>query len=266
MGYSYKGSISFGLVYIPITLHNCVKNNDVSFNLLDKKTMSRVKYKKTCIDCGDREVSQEDIVKGFEYEDGKYVIFEEEDFEKIKSQKDKNITIQQFVNVDEIDPIYYDKPYYVSPAGADRAFGLLCKAMEEENKVGIAKTVLGTKETLIAIRAKNGQMLLNTLFFYEEIQNNPAKDTKMEIDKNELDLAKTIITNMAKPFEPEVFKDEYNEKIQKAILDKIAGKQIAAPKERADNQIANLMEALQASLNSFGKQTAKKETKLKKAQ
>ena len=103
MAYSYKGSISFGLVYIPVTLHSTIKENDIGFNMIDKKTMSRVKYKKTCADCEGREVKQEDIVKGFEYEDGKYVIFEDKDFEKIKSKKDKNITIEKFVNLSEVD-------------------------------------------------------------------------------------------------------------------------------------------------------------------
>ena len=117
MAYSYKGSISFGLVYIPVTLHSAVKDNSIGFNMIDKKTMSRVKYKKTCADCDGREVKQEDIVKGFEYEDGKYVIFENNDFDKLKSKKDKNITIEKFVNLSEVDPIYFDKPYYVVPHG-----------------------------------------------------------------------------------------------------------------------------------------------------
>ncbi len=178
MAYSYKGSISFGLVYIPVTLHSTIKNNDIGFNMIDKKTMSRVKYKKTCADCDGREVRQEDIVKGYEYEEGKYVLFDEKDFEKLKSKKDKNITIEQFVNLAEIDPLYFDKPYYVAPTGAEKAFSVLLSAMEEEGKAAVAKTVLGTKETLIAIRAKDGQMLLNTLFFAEEVTKNPAKEIK----------------------------------------------------------------------------------------
>lgn len=105
--------------------------------------MSRVKYKKTCADCEGREVKQEDIVKGFEYEDGKYVIFEEKDFEKIKTKKDKNITIEKFVNLSEVDPLYFDKPYYVVPTGAEKAFAVLLTAMEQGGNAAIAKTVLG---------------------------------------------------------------------------------------------------------------------------
>lgn len=248
MAYSYKGSISFGLVYIPISLHNSIKENDIGFNMIDKKTMSRVKYKKTCADCDGREVKQEDIVKGFEYEEGKYVIFEESDFEKIKSKKDKNITIEKFVDLNQVDPLYFDKPYYVVPTGAEKAFTVLLKAMEEENKAAVAKTVLGTKETLILIRAKDGQMLLNTLFFEEEVTKNPAKEIKAQGSEQELKMAKAIIEGMTGDFNPEEYKDEYRAKIQEAIERKIAGKEIAAPKEKEIGTVANLMDALKKSL------------------
>ena len=177
MAYSYKGSISFGLVYIPIKLHSSIKNNDIGFNMIDKKSLSRIKYKKTCVDCDNREVKNEDVVKGYEYEDGKYVIFEDKDFEKIKTKKDENINIECFVDISEIDPLYFDRPFYVMPTGANHAFKILLRAMELEHKVAIAKTVLGTKETLIAIRAKNGEMLLNTLFFFEEVRKIGKSET-----------------------------------------------------------------------------------------
>lgn len=248
MAYSYKGSISFGLVYIPITLYNTIKDNSIGFNMIDKKTMSRVKYKKTCADCDGREVKNEDIVKGYEYEEGKYVIFEEKDFEKIKTKKDKNITIEKFVNASEVDPLYFDKPYYVVPTGAEKAYSVLLKAMEEENKAAIAKTVLGEKETLIMIRAKNGQMLLNTLFFQEEVQNNPAKDLNEKSNEQELKMAKAIIEGMSGKFDPKEYKDEYIEKVKTAIERKIAGKEIVSPKEGREPKVIDLMEALKKSL------------------
>lgn len=259
MAYSYKGSISFGLVYIPITLHSSVKDNDISFNMLDRKSMSRIKYKKTCVDCDNKEVKNEDIVKGFEYEDGKYVIFDDKDFEKLKTKKDKNINIECFVNLDEIDPLYFDRPFYVNPTGAEKAFKILLKAMEEENKAAIAKTVLGTKESLIAIRAKDGQMLLNTLFFQEEVQENPAEDLDLSIPSSaaELKMAKTIISEMTEKFQPEKYHDEYRERLLKAIDQKISGKQIVRPKEKAPVKIANLLDALKLSLENV--ETNKKE-------
>ncbi len=259
MAYSYKGSISFGLVYIPITLHSSVKDNDISFNMLDRKSMSRIKYKKTCVDCDNKEVKNEDIVKGFEYEDGKYVIFDDKDFEKLKTKKDKNINIECFVSLDEIDPLYFDRPFYVNPTGAEKAFKILLKAMEEENKAAIAKTVLGTKESLIAIRAKDGQMLLNTLFFQEEVQENPAEDLDLSVPSSaaELKMAKTIISEMTEKFQPEKYHDEYRERLLEAIEQKISGKQIVRPKEKAPVKVANLLDALKLSLENV--ETNKKE-------
>ncbi len=265
MAYSYKGSLSFGLIYIPITLHISVKNNDIGFNMLDKNTMSRVQYKKTCTACGGREVKQEDIVKGYEYEEGKYVVFEESDFEKIKAPKDKSINIERFVNISDIDPIYYDKCYYINPTGGEKAFSLLLQAMESKNKVGIAKTVLGTKETLIAIRVKGGKMLLNTLFFDDEILTNPTKQIKEEVKEAELNMAKMIIDGMSGVFEPKLYKDEYQEKIKQAIEEKISGKEISKPKQDKEHNVADLMEALQLTLKSTQKSMTLQKPKKKAA-
>ncbi|MBQ3494882.1 MAG: Ku protein [Clostridia bacterium] len=248
MAYSYKGAIAFGLVYIPITLSICVKEHNIGFNMLEKKTKSRVKYKKTCVDCNNKEVKNEDIVKGYQYEKDKYVIFTDKDFEKLKTPKDKNITIEKFVDVKEVDPIYYDKAYYVKPGGADKAYNVLLKAMQEQNKVAIAKTVLGTKETLILIRAIDGKMIVFTLYFKSEIQKAPANEAS-KITKKELDLAKNLINQMTGKFEPEKYKDEYYEKVKKAIKRKINGNEIVEAKFEAEPvKIINLMEALQKSL------------------
>ncbi len=247
MAYSYKTSLNFGLVYIPVTLHSAVRENDVGFRMIDKKTMSRVRYVKTCEDCGGKPVRQEDIVKGFEYEDGKYVVFEESDFEKLKTKKDKNITIEKFVDIAEVDPLYFDKPYYVVPTGAEKAFAVLLSAMQEEGKAAVAKTILGTKETLIMIRAKDGQMLLNTLFFAEEITANPVKELVNGGEK-ELQMAKAIIESMTGEFRAEEYKDEYRERLQAAIERKISGKEIVSPKEKGNGSVSNLMEALTKSL------------------
>lgn len=257
MAYSYKGSISFGFVYIPITLHASTQEHGISFHLLDKKTKSRVKYKKTCVDCKDKEIKNEDIIKGYEYEKGKYVLFDDDDFEKIKSIKEKSIVIEQFVNLDEIDPIYYQKAYYVVPTGAEKAYYLLLQAMEQENKAGLAKSIIGTKENLIIIRAKNHQMILNTLFFEDEIKSNPNQEITEKVTQAELKLAKTLIQEMTAPFKPKQYKDEYHQKIKKAIEAKIAGKKIVAVKEKAQVPIVDLMEALKNSL----KQTKKTKTK-----
>lgn len=246
---SYKGAISFGLVYIPISLSVSIKENDIGFNMLDKRTMSRIKYKKTCVDCENKEVNSEDIVKGYQYEKDKYVIFTDKDFEKLKSEKDKNVVIQQFVDLEEVDPIYYDKSYYVYPTDGEKAFNVLLEAMEKQNKAGIAKTVLGAKETLILLRVKNKKMLASTLYFQSEIQKSP-EIKKTKVDVKELKLAINLIEQMTAPFKPEQYKDEYNEKIKKAIKQKIAGKQIVETKNKSEpTEVIDLMDALKQSLN-----------------
>lgn len=250
MAYSFKGNISFGLVYIPITLHASAKTNDIGFNMIDKKTMSRIKYKKTCNECNGREVKNEDIVKGYEYEKDKYVIFDDNDFEKIRTKKDKNIIIEQFVKLEEIDPIYYDKCYYISPIGGEKAFALLITALESENKVGIAKCILGNKEALVSIRAQKGQLFLNTLHFAEQIQKNPAGKSEESTSAKELKLAKEIIKSMTSKFNIKNYEDEYRKRVLSAIERKINGKQVIKAKEQKETKIVNLMDALQASLKN----------------
>ena len=172
------------------------------------------------------------------------------------------------MNLSEVDPLYFDKPYYVVPSGAEKAFSVLVSAMEEERKAAIAKTVLGTKETLIMIRAKDGQMLLNTLFFEEEVTKNPAKETKEKGNEQELKMAKAIIEGMSGKFTPEEYKDEYREKVQEAIERKIAGKEIVSPKENRNNTPAELMDALMKSLSGLQtpKTAKKKPPEIRKAQ
>lgn len=246
---AYKGALTFGLVYIPVTLDVTVKNNDIGFNLLDKNTMSRIKYKKTCVDCDNKEVKNENIVKGYRYEKDKYVIFTDEDFEKLKSKKDKNIVIEQFVDLKEVDPIYFDKSYFVSPSSGERAFNVLLSAMEKQKKAGIARAVLGTKESLFLIWVQSGVMMASTLYFYDEIQKKP-EIKKVKIDTSELKLATTLIEQMTKKFDIEKYKDEYTEKVKKAIKQKIAGKEIAKVKETfVPENVVDLMEALKKSLS-----------------
>lgn len=261
MAYSIKSSISFGLVYIPVSLYPCAKNNDISFNLIDKKTLSRVKYKRTCVDCDGKELKPEDIVKGYEYDDGSYVILEDKDFEKIKSKRDKTITIEKFAPLSGVDPVYYDKAYYVSPAGAERAFSLLLSAMEQKNMAGIAKTVLGYKDTLILLRVKGGRMLLNTMYFDEEIQKPSIKETEMAIRGKELELAVSLIENMSGRFNPAEYKDEYRGKLMELIDSKLKGKSVSIPKERTSGNVVNIMDALKMSIETVQKASPKARAK-----
>ncbi len=253
-----KSSINFGMVYIPITYTLLLKNNDINFHLLDKNTLSRIKYKKVTVANEEKEVLNKDIVKGYEYAEDKYVIFDDKDFEKIKTEKDRSITISKFVDLKSIDPIYYDRPYLISPKGGEHAFLLLAKAMENKQKVGVAKTVIGQKETLVIIRSQNNQLYLNTLFFPDMLKEVEKEDKTEKFSQAELDMAEKLIENMSGEFKPEEYKDMYKEKLLLAIDKKIAGQKLRKPKEVKSQKISNLMEALTESIKATNKKRKKK--------
>ncbi|MBC8571455.1 non-homologous end joining protein Ku [Zongyangia hominis] len=248
MAVSHKGAISFGLVHIPVALYTATQDNDIHFNQLHKDDHQRIRYKKVCGHCG-KEVVTKDIVKGFEYDKDKFVIMSDEDFEKAKTEKDKTIQILHFADLETIRPIYYDKTYHVIPeTGGEKAFELLRTAMKEENKVAIAKTVMGTKETLLSIIPTTDGILIETMFFADEIKELPKSYTKPEVNPAELTMAKTLIGSMDKPFEPELYKDEYQERLKEIIEQKINGKEVVETRSEEPNNVINLMDALKASI------------------
>lgn len=247
MAVSHRGAISFGLVHIPVGLYTATQDNDIHFNQLCKEDGSRVRYKKVCANCG-KEVKNEDIVKGFEYEKDQYVIMTDEDFEKAKSEKDKTIHILHFTDLSNIRPLYYDKTYHAIPEkGGDKAFELLRRAMKEEGKVAIAKTVMGTKEKLLALIPTEEGILTETLFFADEIKDPPKETKRSEVSEGELQMAKTLIGAMVQEFDPSQYKDEYKERLWQIINSKIQGREITAPKETVVS-VVDLMEALKQSL------------------
>ena len=248
MGVSHKGAISLGLLYIPVGLYTTTRDNDVKFNQLCKDTKERVKYKKYCPSC-DKELKTEDIIKGYEYENGKYVILSEEELDKIKTPKDKTIHIIQFVHLSEIDSIYYERNYYTLPeTGAEKAFYLLQNAMLQENKVALAKTVIGMKENLIVLYPTTEGMIAKTLFYQDEIMQPPRQLPELPLSEAELTMAKTLINTMTGPFDTSLYKDEYQERLRDAILSKIHGEDIVAADTFAANNVIDLMEALQKTL------------------
>lgn len=243
-----KGAISFGLVYIPIKLHTATQDSEIHFNQLCKEDLSRVRYKKVCASCG-KEVTNDDIVKGFEYDDDKYVVVTDEDFEKIKTEKDRAIQIMHFTDISSIPPIYYDKTYHALPEpGGEKAFELLHRAMISEGKVAVGKTVMGNKETLVCILPTAAGLLVETMFFADEIKEMPRAIPQAELSSEELQMAKQLIYSMEKPFEPEQYKDEYQVRLRELIQTKIAGKEIVAAKPAARSNVLDLMDALKASI------------------
>jgi DNA end-binding protein Ku len=252
---SWKGSISFGMVYFPVNVYTATSGADgVRLNYLHKKCNSRIRYKKYCDTCNE-EVQQADIVKGYEYEKDKYVLLTDEDFEKLPINSKKTISIMHFVEEDKVDPVYFDKAYYISPGnpGAAKAFELFKRAMRDAGKVGIAKITLTSNEYVSVITPYDkGGMLLHLLYYPDEIRNTgniPELNYKADIHENEMKMAISLIDNMTSDFNIEDYKNEYRDALRDLIQAKVEGKEVAGPPEARSNVI-DLMEALKASVEA----------------
>lgn len=248
MAVAHKGSISMGMVLIPIGSYKTTVDNDIHFNQLEKESKARIKYKKYCSHCG-KEVQSSDIIKGYEYEKDKYVVMTDEELERIKTKKDKTIHILQFAKMSEVNMIYYEKDYYAIPeVGAEKAYELLRQSLLSEKKVAIAKTVMGTNEKLLVLYPMKDGMIVKTLFYEDEIAAVPKQVPKMKLEEQELDMAKLLIQNMTKPFDATAFKDEYQARLKEAIMKKIQGQEIVTADTSGPDNVIDLMEALKKSL------------------
>ncbi|MEL7624214.1 MAG: Ku protein [Clostridiales bacterium] len=251
---SRKSVITFGIVAIPIAMSTATQDNDIHFNQLHKEDNSRIRYKKTCAHCG-KEVTSQDIVKGFEYDKDKYVVITDEEIEKIKTEKEKSIQILHFAQLNQISPVYYDKTYQAAPEkGGEKAFELLRAALMAEQKIAIGKTVLGTKDTLMAIIPREDGLLISTMFYAEDVKDLQKQYVKPEIAQQELDMAKVLINSMDTPFDPAKYKDEYQEKLRALIETKISGKEVVAAVPESTGKVIDLMEALKASVEKAKKE------------
>ena len=249
MAVAHKGSISMGMVLIPIGLYKTTVDNDIHFNQLEKESKARIKYKKYCSHCG-KEVKPEDIVKGYEFSKDQYVVMTDEELERIKTKKDKTIHILQFAKMSEVNMIYYEKDYYAIPeTGAEKAYELLRQALLSEKKVAIAKTVMGTNEKLLVLYPMKDGMIVKTLFYNDEIASVPKQVPKMKLEEQELEMAKLLIQNMTKAFDAEEYRDEYQARLRDAIMKKIEGQEIVTADTSGPDNVIDLMEALQKSLD-----------------
>jgi len=248
-----KTVITFGMVAIPIAMFTATQDNDIHFNQLHKDDNSRIRYKKTCSHCG-KEIKAEDIVKGFEYDKDKYVVITDEEIEKIKTEKEKSIQILHFARLNQISPVYYDKTYQAAPEpGGEKAFELLRAALMDEQKIAIGKTVLGTRDTLMAIIPREDGILISTMFYADEVKALQRQYVKPEISEQELNMAKLLINSMDTPFDPSKYKDEYQDRLRQLIEAKIAGKEVVAAEPAAEGKVIDLMEALRASVEKAQK-------------
>jgi DNA end-binding protein Ku len=250
----WKGSISFGLVNIPIKLHAATEDKDVKLRNLHKECHSPIKYEKTCPVC-DKEVKNEDIVKAYEYTKGKFVILEEEDLEALrKENEDKAVEIIDFVKMSEIDPIYYQRSYFMSPnESGSKAYSLLRKALEESHKVGIAKIMIRAKEQLAVIRVYDNTLVMETIHFPDEVRKTVDVPNVPEEDKvtdKELQTAIMLIDQLTTEFEPDKYKDDYRTALLGLIAAKRTGKELVTPTEKEPvSNVTDLMAALQASID-----------------
>ena len=241
-------SISFGLVNIPIQMNNIITNNDIAFNQLHKKCSHRIEYIKYCPKCK-KDLKETDIIKGYQYEKNKYLTFTKEELNKLKLPNEKEIEVIGFVDIKEIDPIYYEKSFFLTTLNSSKSYKLFYEALKETKTVALCKTVIGTKFYYCILRFNENGIILTTLYFYEEIHltNNEINKT---INKSELDLAIKLINSLKTNFTPEKYHDEYQDKIRKAINAKLDGKAIKSSKTKPKKQINDLMKALEKSLKN----------------
>jgi DNA end-binding protein Ku len=251
----WSGSISFGLVNIPIKLFNAVSRKGVSFNQIDSRTGSRVKMQRVSAADG-TEVPYEAIVKGYELSPDRYVLIEPEELDGLDPEATHTIDIEEFVRLDEIDPIFYDAAYYVAPVkGTEKPYALLVKAMEEEGKVAIARFVMRTKQYLAAVRPKDGKLLVSTMVYADEVI--PAEEVSdldgiedIDVSERELLMAKQLIDSLTADFAPDRFRDEYRDKVLALIEQKAAGVEtiVEAPAAVEETKVVDLLAALEASV------------------
>lgn len=247
----WKGAISFGLVNIPVKLYTATEKKDVKFNYLHSVCKTPVQYQKVCPVC-QREVPMEEIVRGYEYQKGKYVLIAEEDLENLPAATARAVEILDFIDLAEIDPLYYDKSYYLTPnEGGQKAYALLKKAMQDTGKIAIAKVVIRSKQSLAAIRVHQEALVMETMFFPEEIRSTKflaELDYQTELHDNELKMAISLINSLAATFDPEKYNNEYRAALMEVIQAKIAGEEISIPAQAPTGKVIDLMEALKASI------------------
>ena len=252
----WKGAITFGLVSIPIEVHTAVRDRQLRFHLLTANGRARVRFKRVSERTG-REVEWNDLVKGYEYEKGRYVVLTPQDFEAAALEKTRTIDILDFVKAEQIDDRYFDKPYYVTPgAGGDRAYALLRETIRDAGRIGIAKFVLREQQHLAALEVIDEALVLSILRFADELVDTSeyAFPTAKGIRQNELKMARMLVDELATDWKPEQYTDDYRQNLLRIIKAKRKGKdvELEAPEEEHPDKVVDLMERLRQSLEGAG--------------
>ena len=262
----WSGAISFGLVSVPVKLFSAISQKDVSFHQIDKSSGARIRYKRVSEKTG-REIPYERIAKGYEVDKDEYVVIDPKELEKFTPDKTRRIDIEDFVDLTEIDPIYFEHPYFLAPdKGGDKAYVLLRRAMEKAGKIGIGKVVIRNKEYLAAIRPYGDKALaLETMLFPDEVndvEDVPGlPDRRAKVTDKELRMANQLIDSLAGDFDPEKYHDEYREKVMDFIKKKSKGGTMTIEEEEPERPaVIDLMDALRASVEESGKGGRRKRT------
>lgn len=256
MNTMWKGSISFGMVNIPVKMFAATEEKDIRFRMLHREYHVPIKYKRTCEPC-EGEVAPQDIVKGYEVEPDHYVIVDEKELENITPKTRRTIEILDFVDLKEIDPIYFDKSYYLSPhETGDKAYALLRSAMEDTGKIGIAQVTIRSKQNLACVRVNGKSIVLETLFYPDEVRNQemiPGLPGDMAVSEKELAMAQQLIEQLTVPFDPGKYQDAYRVQLEELIRKKMEGENIKVATEAPQTKVVDLMEALKASIEAAKK-------------
>jgi DNA end-binding protein Ku len=263
----WNGSISFGLVNIPIGLAVATQRQDVSFRTLHRECGTPIKQKRWC-PVHERDVEPDELVKGWEFAKGQYVLVEESDLEAVALHRSQSIEILRFVRLEDVDPVFFDRTYYLAPADPEaqrRPYVLLLRAMEESGMAAVGKFVLWGKENLCLIRARAGALLLETLFFAEDVRSKAEIEeavAETEVREPELKLAEQVIASLTGEWVPSDFENDYRRDLAKMLEAKLAGQEIVAPEPIAEAPVIDLMEALRQSVaDAQGRRAAVKDAK-----
>jgi DNA end-binding protein Ku len=253
----WSGSISFGLVNVPVRMYSAISETDLRFHLIHEPDGGRIGYQKICKK-EDEPVPDDEIVKGFEFEEDEFVVLTEEDFEAAKAEGVKTIDISDFVPYEEIDPIYFEKTYFLGPqSGGEKVYSLLREAMEKTELAGIAKFVMRDRQHLGCLRVREGTLTLEKMFFHDEVRPiDKIKPRKTKVSKSELDMATSLIERFTSSFEPEKYTDTYREALCEIVKAKRKGKTITAPEPETEEEPADLMAALRASVEAAKKRSS----------
>jgi DNA end-binding protein Ku len=246
---TWKGFLTFGLISIPIRLSPAARTERISFNQLHKECHARLKQPLFCPTCN-RMVERSEVEKGYEYEDGQYVLFTAEELDKVEPESARSMEILEFVKLDEIDPVYFDSSYYAAPEeGGAKAYRLLTEAMQQSGYAGIAKVTMHNRENIVIIRARGNGLTLHTMFYTNEIRSaESAGADKVEVKEQERTLATQLIENLAAKFEPDKYRDTYQESLRALVAAKTAGREVTATAHATIAPVIDLMDALKKSL------------------